>query len=679
MKERNKKSKISILLFFVLIFSIVLLFGCDGCNDEMEETLDHETIPAEFSLNYSTKEIKQFENFQLMVEYNVVPNVELVFSSTDSKVVTVSEMGNVVGVGIGQATIDVVYGNQKASCSVTVSENTFMPNFQFSNLSLDKELIVRETESVHLDGYVLYNKTPYEDFEIDYKYDQNLGSITDNVYASKALAGVAEQTTSITVIVTWHGITVESAPSLTKTLNLKIVKRTEIDDDRILINDSSSYPENIVLYTTHDAEGQSFETSYDFVCRTVKNGVVSSDASKLDIEIDGDCIQKAGEKLVAAKAGTAVVNVKYNQPTSSVEALTNVTINVEVKYPKLEQAKLENQSALDGISLPNNGKEIKKVLQLNGSDAKELTVTGNITDGYTVTDLVTEPSKITETTIEVYYEKYARVYDIEAYTKIIKTEADLEVIKTDLNELVTGYYLLGNDLTITNKWEATIPNVSFSQRTTGFNGVFDGAGHTLTVNELGKNGIFGCINTSGIVKNTHFVINSIVSNEAERCNALAYSMQTTSKVDNTVIEVLPDAEHKIENFKGVCYAIIYQSSFTNSIVRINENVSLDVNSNGYCGLLMTYDAGYLYSHATNVVVISPTETRLSAYMHKNVNYLVYAKNDTTSGLTGIYASGYELKPATEVNIFKDISSAVESKATIGNWTMKQDGTFVFAE
>ncbi len=694
MKERaNIKNKICILLFLVFSFSIVFLFGGVGCGGQNGGgTTDRETIPAEFSINYNSIEIKQFESVQLMVEYNVIPNVQLVFSSSDSKIASVSNEGKVYGEGIGKTTIDVVYGNQKASCEVTVTQDTFMPHFQFSNLPMDKELTVRETEDINLEGIISYNKNTFTDFEVEYVYDESLGIINNNVYTSNVLGtGVEEQTTEITVVAKWRGITVENAPSLTKTIKIKIVKRAEIENDRILINDTSCYPDNIILYTTHEVEGYTFPTSYDFVCRTEKDGVVSSDDSNLTISINGDCIEKIGEKLIVAKEGNAIVTVDYNKPTTSVEELTSVSINVEVRYPKLTKPKLEKQSTLDGITLPVTGKQINKIVQLNKNEVTELSFIGNKNEGFTITDLQVLDNKMTETAIEVYFDKYAYVYEVQACAKVIRTEADLAVIKpTETNKLVNGYYLLDNDLVVNSKWEAiSETNFSYSRKTVGFNGVFDGAGHKLTVKELGNNGVFGVLAENAVVKNTHIVIESIKSTAPGRCNALAFTMLANATVNDIVIEVVPTQENKIENFNGVCYSIIYIAPFTNSVVVVNENVTLaigqdvrnDMVEEAYGGLLMTLDAGYITSCINNVVVISPTERLLGAYKFQgHTNYASYAKNDTKSWEESTYkANGYELRVGTNINIYASVKDAVENKVSaVGSWIVSEEG-FIFEE
>ena len=114
------------------------------------------TLVESILLDNTSKEIKETETFRLL--YTVFPenatNKEVVFTSSDPKVTSVDNMGNVSGVKVGQAVIYCAAADESgvaASCEVTV---VAMPAESIT-VKADGVTTIRATETVQLTATVL--------------------------------------------------------------------------------------------------------------------------------------------------------------------------------------------------------------------------------------------------------------------------------------------------------------------------------------------------------------------------------------------------------------------------------------------------------------------------------------------------------------------------------------------
>ena len=99
---------------FVFLFVLVVLSGCSKDEDPIAVS-SLEVTPS--SVELMVGEIKQLA-LTIMPENAEVETV--VWTTTDVNVVIVNSMGEVLGVGAGETTVNVRAGGKKASCAVKV-------------------------------------------------------------------------------------------------------------------------------------------------------------------------------------------------------------------------------------------------------------------------------------------------------------------------------------------------------------------------------------------------------------------------------------------------------------------------------------------------------------------------------------------------------------------------------
>ena len=164
------------------------------------------------------------------------------------------------------------------------------------------------------------------------------------------------------------------------------------------------------------------------------------------------------------------------------------------------------------------------------SSGGSLSIPGEITAGFTKIADVTKGGNITvsangttmpavsaltagERTWRFYYADEAVDYRFDVITKVITNwdglrdmMPDRTLAYSDQRPVVTGYYVLGQDVSLTGITGTALNAAAYAAgghgvSVTGFNGIFDGRGFSITGGRYGAGGLFGTVLSGAVIRN----------------------------------------------------------------------------------------------------------------------------------------------------------------------------------
>ena len=673
--------KTLIKIFGLLILSTTM-FACTGDKGGDSSTKDEQLTPPApqaLSLDVSSTSLLLCDSLQLNANYGKIEGEELEFASSNPSVVSVDEMGKMTAENVGTATITATYGEQTATCLVTVTTNNYSPYLVFEN-EISDAMTISATADINLGAWIGFNSNTYLG-EITYKVDDTtIGEMVDD-YFIPAQSGE----TTLTVVGAWKGF--ESA-SLIKTITVKV-----IDDIEIALNGGGVSQLN--MYTVEEHGGIRYETSADFDVVVKVNG--EKQATNVSVLEGEDVISydSSAKKINALTYGFAKMGISF---IDSKDNPISHEVNVYVERPVADyQNTVEGFSATDGV-LPLEtifGESVTITEAWQGES--QLTVEENKVLGLKVSS-----TAITETTVTVYTATKAYNIPVKACSKWITTGEEFVELRN--SGATSGFYVLENDI-----------NMDGSTCTTAksFNAMFDGQGHTITVTKMGYYGLFGKAQGARVknlgVKITSWNYNSTTATGTVHREILAHDA-TSATFENIYVE-----ESSGATVQGFSLINGPATTMKNVIVNfVNDTDFPPALNKGNFGILSGYNSaiatdGSLYYE--NVNVISTFK-----YMQKsngtNVSYVWFAQNDSAAkaeidGLMtdsdtsndplkagthfddgdvyGSFQYGYKNGAASTteriVNRYDSASAmyADENARQIGNWTVGEDGTISWTE
>lgn len=173
-------------------------------------------------------------------------------------------------------------------------------------------------------------------------------------------------------------------------------------------------------------------------------------------------------------------------------------------------------------------------------------------------------------------------------TKVITTGAELLAMQTSYGNNATadnvwlydGYFVLGNDIAFTAGTAFGAGNILFNSAanhidpykannftTIGFQGTFDGRGHTISGITFNEGGLFGIIGSKALVKNIAFDNVKI----AKGPNDVASAHVLASGVCGTVTNIYINYNNNNENpnpSASVCFGMIASGHMSNVVVSV---------------------------------------------------------------------------------------------------------------
>lgn len=337
------------------------------------------------------------------------------------------------------------------------------------------------------------------------------------------------------------------------------------------------------------------------------------------------------------------------------------TLPVETYGQTLEFSALDGELPLTEIF----GEEVIILQAYQG--VNKLTVSNN-----KVLGLPTERDCVTETQITVFTAEKGFTINVNAYTKILDDANDFNVFNLTEEKVLDGYYYLTSDVTLPTAfsheayWEKVNGKLTFNQEI-GFNGVFDGNGHTVSYS-FNEWGLFGNILANGTIQNVKLLAtrNAEESGVASINGALAHKMwggavtNVYAKITDTLSSPNRNASfigYREYNATAKTYAVL-----TNVIVE-----SLDTDNALRGGVLFDSD-GARNQAATmkdrNVYVLS-ADTFMARWTASATEKFCYASNDTASG-TGVVKYSY-------VTRYNDVATLANAVTQVGSWAISANG------
>ena len=306
-----------------------------------EDMLDFSTDKYSLNLGDSTYVEYSFDS----IKYS---NSDINWSSSDENIVSVSDDGEINGIGLGTAVVTAEVGKIRKEIEVEVIEDAVLPTD--INLSSDN-VSVYVGENVELNASV--NPGNVVDDTLSWLSENDLiATVGNGIIVGKSVG------TTIVKVTTVNGISKE----------VKVeVKRRDIPVDSIMLSDN-----NINMKM-----GDSYKLNYTVMPAnaTDKDVKISYDQNKLMIDDDGN--------IKALKSGVAKVEIVSNNGKSAV-----LNINISPAEIKLEAIKLNVNSLkmLKGdnyslIASVNPGNATDKTIKWNSSDSNVVSVDnkGNLT------------------------------------------------------------------------------------------------------------------------------------------------------------------------------------------------------------------------------------------------------------------------------------------------------------
>ncbi|MBR2322538.1 MAG: Ig-like domain-containing protein [Clostridia bacterium] len=554
---------------FVLILALTVAFaavGCDDCNGE-EGGGGGPYVPDTSVLQPETPIITMKGERSLVVgdEVYLAPTTknvkgDLVWVSENTEVATVSNDGIVKANKAGTSKITASYNGVTATCDVTVSYGSYIPNLAtYSGIEVESsaKTVLSVGGTYALGAYVDFNNNVFNDATFTYSSsDDTVLTVDTNGNVTPVKSG---ENVTITVTATWRDFTVSKSFSVDVKDNVLFYVDGDILQN-IVVNTPASYIPEVE---------RDNEISFNPSVKVGPNATVDTNVTVEVIPMDGtvlgvDYTYDASSKVYTALAlGKSLVKMSYVFEGNTYMSSFTVEANRPVKEIALP---VDLYSAGAGTFKVDNGdgtytnKTLVDYAWGNGADVTDVTLYDAYQDGelLKVNGEIVEDVKVnfdaytdTSVTLGTKTECYT-VYLNDACSYYISDANDLigALEKTDRTYSSVGLYVLMNDIDMTGA-----PAIRNRTSAVKFHGVFDGLGHVIynpvaDMSSSSSGGFFGWMQSGSILRNTAFVnINSIgyYVNGGWITSEYSSSMSGLS-FENIYIDINENMEHRAGMF-----------------------------------------------------------------------------------------------------------------------------------
>jgi len=491
--------------------------GGIGCNKDDGPTVSGPTVPNTSTVEKPDPEITIASSISLLLGEEKSAGVttknvkgDVVYSvNNEGKNVVTFENGNVKAIGVGSAIITASYGSVSASCPVTVTYGNFLPSLEIaSNITEGVYLALGSSNTIA--PYINYNGLIFDDGQFTYSSDNE-----EVVSVSKSGVITANQATdepvNVTVNATWRDFSSNDYATLSKTFSVEVRNNVAfLVNGEIPVDLSVNTPATFQVPAEHN---NVIKVAPTVVVNGEEKSLSGSNVNVVglgDTQKGRDFLWDANKQNFAAfKKGRALVELSYSVDGD----LFTENFEIEITRPtKVLDTTVELFSSRSGLYKVDNGngtytdqalemvawgKDVTLIdaysegisLTVNNSNGavyglpvnQDGEINATITLG-TATDLIEVPVKAA-----AYYmanaedvrsavEQIGLYEEIKGYHKLL-CDVDMAGVFVD-NRIdssddfgavrYAGYRLDGAYIDSTSK------------KKIGFNGVFDGDGHTIS-------------------------------------------------------------------------------------------------------------------------------------------------------------------------------------------------------
>ena len=452
------------------------LSTCIACKDD-EETEDTgyetETIQSVITLDQTELNLKVGDSKYIVPSFETQGGVTLVYTSLDSTVASISQVGKVTALKEGTTDIVVTYGELSATCKVSVTLGGELPSIVVSGVENGSLQKVSLGSVFAINPYVSFNDGKYDDASFEYIVeDTDIVQVIDGQLQAKSCGE-----TAVKIVATWRGV---QNVTLERNFTLRVIPNVELS-----VNGGLSSV--IDLYSVAQMGDRAYATSAPFVVTAKEysaSGVVDL-ATDVQVLSGAELVQIDGENIFAqGKAGTANLKITCMASTGD-EFEQIIAVNV-LKSVGVYDSKIEF-SAVDGELPLTDIFGVDEDLSSAECDGETLWISQ---DKKCVLGLQTLSTGVTQKTITVYGENVGYEIEIDAYTKIIDEARDLDYFllgnenSQHINKEFNGYYVLGCNIDASDYVRGSVGFVSTGKvdayATAGLTGTFDGRGYAIS-------------------------------------------------------------------------------------------------------------------------------------------------------------------------------------------------------
>ena len=335
------KKKFCILLSVLLIVATAVFVGCD-CKDKNKNQVTERQKDA-ISLNVTQVEMVVGDQTALILSYQPIDGVEIVYQSSNEQVATVDNMGKVTALKPGNASVNVSYGEETVSCAVTVGLGSYVPVATFHQLE-EQSLRIAYGDQYNLQPFVKFNGKEYYNGQFTYVYDQSIIEISDD----GVITAKAKGTTTVTASVEWLGVS--GLNGMSKTFTVEVTNVVSF-----IVNDGADAEFNI--YSIEDAV-LDCNDQMPFVAKAYFNGDTEITNLTVDV-VDGAEYIEYDSGLIRSKGkyGDGAIKISCTHGGENFERTIKIKV-LPVIYdyePEIEYSAMDGELPLTDIF----NKEIK--------------------------------------------------------------------------------------------------------------------------------------------------------------------------------------------------------------------------------------------------------------------------------------------------------------------------------
>ncbi len=604
------KRKILIFLSLLLIFVFALSMGACG-SDEPEE---QETQNILYFAN-ETYTVERYNTITLDANYNGEETI--VWTSSNESIVKVND-GLVLGCALGNAEVVAKVGENEAKCTVVVRATT-----SYISLNVGQtEIELAKGKSKTVNAGIVNN----EGLNLSNVFTEYLFATENESVATVTADGVVNArevgTTNLIVTANYAGEILQEKVQVIVKENVNVTfdkTKVELYSNTKLGTLQKSEKLNVIIYE-NDVHISNPEVEYTVV-----------DDSIATVSPDGTVTGK--------KEGVTYANVSYvTELDNTITAEIKVIVRCPVVYLNEQPLTLE-VFASENYELDLNPLDDyldAEMTAIKIEDDLNKSIDAVIDDG--IVKLENEMLNYGQRKLNfTVNSEITFSFDAEVITKYISSAEELanfayEYGGRDSLGNYEGYFVLTENIDMTDVVVNSVADVWASDVNYGFKGIFDGKGHTIYGIE-GKS-VFGVVGSEGIVKNTAFY-------STEPVELAVVSGLFMGKMENVYIHTeLENIE--APHFSSVSFRTIGDPIFKNVVIEVGS-----VYSEGKSTFI--HDASGNIT-TENVYLITPSKT--DPVTEKTVLQLTHFASSDEKNFLGLDVSSEYWEYVDDIYKFK---------------------------
>ena len=556
-----KTKRLSCLLVAaMLVLSLFMVAACNK-NDEPEHQPVYTVTVSESSLDMQ-RYGREILTAAVFADGEATSDA-VEWTSSNTAVATV-QGGTVSAVGKGEARITASAHGATAACNVVVTDHGAVPALKTDVSEVSLSLV---GGSVRVSAYVDFLDYDTADASISF---QSENPAVATVSADGTVTPVAVGKTTLAVSASWNGY---SGTGMTKYIPVTVNADIEVAMD--------AGTEGTVYSWKGNVDGETFENTREYTVEVYKNAEVLPSAQVTWHTSNEKIATIENGTLTANAPGSVEVWCEYVEESITYSSVKRV---VEVEYPYVDDS--DGAAGVFVSKDMTDGKaEAAEVLSAFGIDMAAGNDLQAVYSEKVGSDSILQDCSVDftaipfgESTLSLAGANYGYIKSMILATDSFDTSDEYmqwQAGRTGGTNDTTAYYygegeyyVLGDDITVMSPDRQVFATGGFGMAVSnsitkiGFVGTFNGMGHTITVNNAGRAGIFGDLGEGSLVKNLKLV--ATLSADDVRPAALASIAKGGATIENCWFDVTAGSNSLAYN--GLIFAGVGRVTMRNCVV-----------------------------------------------------------------------------------------------------------------